>query len=86
MNDTLRAEYEEQEELLRYGDPRRCPLHPDVVTSSPDGMYDAPCGKCEMEMDYDHYEGEQTTSDYADGTIAAGSLDDLSVGTGDIDF
>jgi len=33
------------------GDPRRCPRHPDQKTSSPDGMFDAPCGKCEHEME-----------------------------------
>jgi hypothetical protein len=35
------------------GDPRRCKFHPSVVTSSPDGMHDAPCGACEFEND-DH--------------------------------
>jgi hypothetical protein len=32
------------------GDPRRCPRH-GTVTSSDDGMFDAPCGTCEAEMD-----------------------------------
>jgi hypothetical protein len=32
------------------GDPRRCPAHPNVVTSSPDGMFDTPCGQCEASM------------------------------------
>lgn len=32
------------------GDPRRCPIH-GCVTSSPDGLHDAPCGGCEAEMD-----------------------------------
>lgn len=36
------------------GDPRRCPRHPQVQTSSPDGMFDAPCGACEFEME-EHY-------------------------------
>ena len=31
------------------GDPRRCPHHPTQVTSSDDGMFDAPCGYCEHE-------------------------------------
>jgi hypothetical protein len=35
------------------GDPRRCPRHPHVKTSSNDGMHDAPCGACEAEMDLD---------------------------------
>lgn len=34
-----------------YGDPRHCPVHPEVVTSSPDGMFDAPCGACEAAME-----------------------------------
>lgn len=33
------------------GDPRRCPHHPHVAISSPDGMFDAPCGECEYESD-----------------------------------
>jgi hypothetical protein len=33
------------------GDPRRCPRHPEVVTSSPDGLHDAPCNLCEAEQD-----------------------------------
>lgn len=35
------------------GDPRRCPHHPHVITSSPDGMFDAPCDVCEGEMEED---------------------------------
>lgn len=34
--------------------PRRCPRHPDQVTSSDDGVFDAPCGACEFEME-EHY-------------------------------
>ena len=33
------------------GDARRCSFHPGVKTSSDDGMFDAPCYKCEAEMD-----------------------------------
>jgi len=44
----LLAEYNAQ-----FGDPRRCPSHPHVTTSSPDGMFDAPCGECEAEMEND---------------------------------
>ena len=40
----LQDEYNAQ-----YGDPRRCPHHPHVTTSSPDGMFDAPCHECEGE-------------------------------------
>jgi hypothetical protein len=35
------------------GDPRRCPHHPHVITSSPDGMFDAPCDVCEGMMSED---------------------------------
>ena len=33
------------------GDSRRCPIHPHVLTSSADGMFDGLCGECETEMD-----------------------------------
>jgi hypothetical protein len=33
------------------GDARRCPLHPNVATSTPDGMFDMCCHVCESEMD-----------------------------------
>ena len=36
------------------GDARRCPTHPWIKTSSPCGMFDAPCGQCE----YEGYERE----------------------------
>jgi hypothetical protein len=46
-----------QDELgAEYGDPRRCPKHPEVQTSSADGMFDAPCGKCEYEGEKASYE------------------------------
>lgn len=49
-----RQELEDQDNA-RYGDPRRCPAHPHVVTSDPLGMFDAPCGECEGEaFDYDN--------------------------------
>jgi hypothetical protein len=35
-----------------YGDPRRCIHHPSEITSSPDGMFDAPCGYCEHEGEH----------------------------------
>ena len=41
------------------GDARRCPCHPHVVTSSADGMFDAPCGECEAAME-DDYVGPAT--------------------------
>lgn len=42
LQDEERAEY-------NTGDPRRCRIHPDQVTSSPDGMFDSPCPRCEFE-------------------------------------
>lgn len=39
------------EEGARLGDPRRCPTHPQVVTSSPDGMFDGLCWICESGME-----------------------------------
>lgn len=35
----------------QFGDPRRCQVHRDVATSSPDGMFDGPCWKCESLID-----------------------------------
>lgn len=35
------------------GDPRRCPAHPDIVISSPDGLFDGVCPRCESEADAD---------------------------------
>jgi hypothetical protein len=40
----------EDERGAELGDPRRCSRH-GIATSSPDGMFDAPCGACEAEMD-----------------------------------
>lgn len=48
--------YEEEmqyEEGAKLGDPRCCPRHPHVKTSSPDGMFDGLCGACEAEMDFE---------------------------------
>lgn len=36
-----------------FGDPRRCPVHPGMKTSSDDGLHDAPCLRCEYEMEAD---------------------------------
>lgn len=44
------------------GDPRRCPRHPQVPTSSADGMFDAPCGVCETEMDADAHRPDFDTA------------------------
>jgi len=43
---------------MLFGDPRRCPRHPNVATSSPDGMIDGLCGECEAAMDAAYYEEE----------------------------
>ena len=48
----------EDEYNARYGDPRRCPVH-GRVTSSPDGIFDAPCPECEGEMMYDELEDSE---------------------------
>jgi len=39
------------EEGASLGDPRHCPHHPHVVTSSPDGLFDGVCGECEHAYD-----------------------------------
>ncbi len=36
------------------GDARRCPRHPGIKTSSPDGLHDGICGACEDEMEDAH--------------------------------
>jgi len=49
-------EVEMQDEYgAEFGDPRVCPRHPEVKTSSNDGMFDADCGKCE----YESYQEDQ---------------------------
>lgn len=37
----------QDEEGAALGDPRRCPRHPHVKTSSPCGMFDGNCSECE---------------------------------------
>jgi len=45
-------EFEQDRLGLTYeGDARRCPRHPQVRTSSANGMFDGLCGHCEAEMD-----------------------------------
>lgn len=41
----------EYEHGARLGDPRRCLRHPHVHTSDAQGLFDAPCGACEAEME-----------------------------------
>jgi hypothetical protein len=43
-------ESKDHEDIFLF-DPRRCPRHPGVRTSSDDGMFDAPCHLCEGEED-----------------------------------
>ena len=63
--------FEGQDDAM--GDPRRCPIHGEP-TSSPDGMFDAPCGKCEMEIEYGEDEPNylDDQSDDADALASAG--------------
>lgn len=46
----LEAQAREDELGAEFGDPRRCPIHGEMI-SSPDGMFDAPCGACEHAYD-----------------------------------
>lgn len=48
--------WEEDERGAERGDPRCCPHHPHVQTSSPDGMFNAPCGECELEDESKFYD------------------------------
>jgi hypothetical protein len=50
------AEAMEDELGASYGDPRVCPHHPHVQTSSADGMFDAPRGECEWECEMAYQE------------------------------
>lgn len=58
-----------------YGDARRCPHHPEVKTSSDNGMFDAPCYKCEgAEMDAWEawqYDPENPCRPYCDNQVRA---------------
>lgn len=47
MWDTVASSELMYEEGAAMGDPRRCPHHPHIKTSSNDGMFDAPCDECE---------------------------------------
>lgn len=47
-----------EHEAFASGDARRCPVHPGEKTSSDDGMFDAPCPRCEAEVDADCAEEE----------------------------
>lgn len=60
-----------------YGDARRCPRHPHITTSSPDGMFDAPCNACEREMERcplgcDAYADADSRCDACNAALALG--------------
>lgn len=65
---------DENHENEGYGDPRRCPVHPWINISDPLGMFDAPCGRCEYEMevghDLDDTEGPDQAPDPNDPVVA----------------
>jgi len=50
MTNSIALQELADQDAARYGDPRTCPAHPEVRTSSGDGMHDAPCWKCEGEI------------------------------------
>jgi hypothetical protein len=53
-------------EAMSDGDARRCPRHPEVVTSSPDGLFDTPCGACELEQEAAAYQVPDEAIDTSD--------------------
>ena len=65
-------EAEEDEWGAQFGDPRRCPHHPTEITSSPDGMFDAPCGYCEHEGE--HGEEDEATADTVPNPATADTI------------
>ena len=62
--DELTGEEEHLRDSQGGGDPRRCHLHPHVVTSSDDGMFDAPCGECEYESEKAYQESQMPPGGY----------------------
>lgn len=87
-DDLMELERLERDEPF-YGDPRRCPHHPEVRTSSDDGMFDGPCWKCEDAM-YDLTEDDGDPFPVpvavpATPTVAASWADDKWVAD-DIEF
>jgi hypothetical protein len=64
-------EARQDEEGAAWGDARRCPVHPNVKTSSDDGMFDsAGCHLCEDE--YDVYVNTESPSREFCGTLPEG--------------
>lgn len=45
--------FDHDDDFYPSGDPRHCPSHPWIRTSSPDGMHDGLCGACEYAMEAD---------------------------------
>ena len=64
--DLMAGEFETRDDAYE-GDARRCPNHPEVRTSSPDGMFDGLCWICESEMGAE----EPTPEEYAAMKAAA---------------
>lgn len=69
-------EAEEDELGAEMGDPRRCPRHPHVVTSSPDGMFDCPCDECEYEMSAEYAERQGAGERYVPASPPVQPLED----------
>ena len=72
------------EEQAGYGDPRRCPRHPHIAISSPDGLFDAPCSLCEQEMYEASYEDRPLLADTV--TIDEPETPPIEVDDDDIPF
>lgn len=51
---------DDRDDFFYSGDPRRCPVH-GCATSSPDGMFDAPCPECEFAMDEDFHASQDVS-------------------------
>lgn len=64
-------EAREDELGAEFGDPRRCPRHPGVKTSSDDGMFDADCYVCEGESEEEYHRHEQEQFEFAHPVEAA---------------
>lgn len=50
----------------QFGDPAKCPYHPSEIISSPDGMFDSPCGYCENEYENDECPADEEISSGAE--------------------
>lgn len=74
-DDDLELAWREKEDDLAghgyEGDARRCAAHPNVVISSPCGMFDGLCGECEGLADQAHQESEPVELEPVDPGWAA---------------